>query len=268
MARHGPSDDGGGLAIRPVRLRRTRAARRGASLLETIVASVVVAAIGGIILLAAWRALRPERELRRCTSNLRLLHRLILLYTVNHGGYLPSFWRERWVEEMGLCGHRWPPGNLPHDLPRPVWDSVGAPDLRHIPLVRSGAPFLVCPIDTGDYRCTPGCRLSYTGLAKYGWWWRPTDIRSPSHPRFEYRQIQELDRLDERRLLVESVPFAGTSGGASSRYFPYGHPLVVSKRHWGGGNILFVDGHTRLATGDERRLRRWEPDLTQFGPQW
>ena len=45
--------------------------------------------------------------------------------------------------------------------------------------------------------------------------------------------------------------------------------MWVLERHYGGGHILFFDGHIDLAKGDEkRRIRYWEPDFDQVNPGW
>jgi len=260
------------------------AARRGFTLIELLTVIAIIAILAALIMVAVISAQESGR-LAHCKNNMSQINKLIYMYSANYGGYLPAFWHERYVGELRLVGRQW--GNLPDDnyghpggkalevgdfaIPT-VWCNF-SPTSKYLPggtdrfPIRSGAAVLVCKSDLSGYRCDQGCFVSYMGLAKYGWWHRGNEIQHASNPRFEYHQIQEFDNTTRRILLMESEPGTWQFGGCGCRWHTYRHPVWLLARHYGGGNILFFDGHVELIKDAERRLiRYWEPDYDQTDP--
>ena len=237
---------------------------RAAVTLAEVFALAVALALLCSLLATAVMAAEKKKQGNRCQNNLRQLHRLTFQYTVTYGGYLPAFWHERWVGEMGLVGKAW--GRLPHDLdPRvpTVWNNPSPNPIGGFP-VRSGCPILVCPDDEGTWRCDQGCHVSYLGLAKYGWWHRDAE---GGPPRFEYHQVAEYDEAARRILLAETEPATWQHGSCGCRWIVARHPVQILDRHDGGGQILFLDGHVFLAKDPvTRRISHWEPGYDKLSP--
>lgn len=290
----------------PLRVRTPR----GFTLIELLTVVAVILILVALVMTAVFSAQEAGR-VTVCRSNLTQLHKLVLLYTTTYGNYLPAFWHERWIGEMALAGGQWPPGNKPHDKPfkarlrnpatdveydepnyvmPQVWNNVSSPN----PLVytgampnRSAAPVILCPSDTSMYISDQGCQVSYMGLAKYGWWHRTQSggsIYWITKPMMMYHQMQEFDNTSKRILLMETEPGTWQLGGCGCRWHAYRHPVWIVARHYGGGNILFFDGHVELVKGDRSRevtlasgatrtatdnmIRYWEPDYDLINPGW
>jgi prepilin-type processing-associated H-X9-DG protein len=210
----------------------------------------------------------PAGEMVHCTLNLTQLNKLIYLYTSAHDGYLPAFWHERWIGELGLTGPSWE-----HRLP-PATDERGLypATVRNDPFsdgglgIRPAASFLQCPLDESGWICDQGCRSSYMGLAKYGWWHRGIGDDGPA---YEYHQIQEFDETTRRILLAETQPGTWQFGICGCRWHAARHPVSIVPRHYKGGSILFFDGHVDVETDPEKqRIGFWEPDYDQVTPGW
>ena len=252
------------------------AGRRGFTLIELLTVISIIAILAALIMVAVISAQESGR-IAHCKNNLTQLSKLIYMYTNTYGGYLPAFWHERWVGELGLVGRKW--GNSPDDVydgseggdfPMPtVWCNY-SPSHKWLPggtdrmPIRTGAPVLVCKSDLSAYRCDQGCFLSYMGLAKYGWYHRGNV--SASAPRYEYHQLQEFDNATRRLMLAETEPGTWQMGGCGCRWHCYRHPVSILERHYGGGNILFFDGHVTLVKDEKRMIRYWEPDYDQTNP--
>ncbi len=258
--------------------------RCGFTLIELLTVIAIIAILAALIMVAVISAQESGR-CAHCKNNLKQLSKLIYMYTTNYGGYLPSFWHERWVGELRLAGPDW--GNLPDDQygrpggkpleggdhPTPTVWSNQSPTHKWLPgrsnrfPIRSGAQVLVCKSDLSGYRCDQGCFCSYMGLAKYGWWHRGNTAASASQ--FEYHQIQEYDNATRRIMLMESEPGTWQMGGCGCRWHAYRHPVWILERHYGGGHILFFDGHIKLVKDPEqRKIRYWEPDYDAFTPSY
>ena len=242
---------------------------RGFTLIELLTVMAIIAILAALIMTAVMSAQEAGRT-AHCKNNLAQCNKLIYMYTNNYGGYLPSFWHGRWVGELSLVGRDW--GNLPDDVKKVsgqylpiVYNNVSSPNPYGGFPVRSGAAFLVCKSDLSGFRCDQGCFLSYMGLAKYGWWHRGNVHASA--PRFEYHQIQEFDNASRRIMLCESEPGTWQFGGCGCRWHTYRHPIEILERHYGGGNVLFFDGHVELIKdAEKRRIRYWEPDYDTVNP--
>lgn len=251
--------------MRPLRPRH----RSGLTLLEVLALMAIVAVLALLIRVAVVSSGSGSGKRAHCGNNLSQLNKLVYLYTATYGGYLPAFWRARWVGEMGLVGARW--GELPDDV-NPgvpvVWnnDPASRKALAHPGFpVRSGAPVLVCKEDKTGFRCEQGCLLSYVGLAKYGWWHPGAGAGdSPTH---EYKLVQDIDNATRRIMLVETTP--GWQSAAAGRPPEPSRPVEVAPRHHGCGHILFFDGHVQIVKDPEkRRIRFWEPDYDKVTPGW
>jgi len=263
-----------------------RGGRAGFTLIELLTVVGIIVILAALTMVAVISAMESGR-VANCTSNLSQLHRVILEYTDTYGGYLPAFWHERWVGEVGLVGRRW--GNLPDDLyghsPQyplesgdrampTVWGNF-SPSRRYLPggedraCIRSGSDVLICKSDTSLMRCDQGCTCSYMGLAKWGWWHRGNEILDATSNYFQYHQLQEVQDPSRSILLCESEPATWQFGNCGCRWHSYRHPRWILNRHYGGGNILHFDGRIRLAKDEqEREIIYWEPDFLTIDPGW
>jgi hypothetical protein len=258
--------------------------RRARLLGATSRQAIVLASVIGVALLligATIYTVTAYVRQRTCAGNLRHLYALLSVYTSAHNGLLPSFWNERWIGEMGLVGRTW--GNLEDDCNPaiPVCWSERTP-LKAIvgkerPLLRSGAPFLLCPSDFSGFRCDQGCYTSYRGIAKYGWWlgghgprsqWLRARYEVPA-PCFRYRRIDDVESPSSGVMLGEMQPPFPRIGDRPPIWpeWPEIRPQAITLRHFGGGHILHFDGHVRRVSGSaERQLETWEPDYEGTGP--
>ena len=247
-----------------------KSSRRGFTLIELLTVIAIIAILAALIMTAVMSAQEAGRT-AHCKNNMAQCNKLIYMYTTTYGGYLPSFWHGRWVGELALVGRDW--GHLPHDVLQSggqylpiVYNNVSPNPYGGFP-IRSGAPFLVCKSDLSGFRCDQGNFLSYMGLAKYGWWHRGKYISTISEPVFEYHQIQEFDNASRRIMLCESEPGTWQFGGCGCRWHTYRHPVWILERHYGGGNVLFFDGHVQLVKdAEKRKIRYWEPNYDQANP--
>ena len=82
---------------------------RGFTLVELLTVAGVIVVLATLVMSAVFAAQEAGRN-ATCRNNLSQIHKLMLAYTPNYGGYMPSFWHERWVGEMGLAGGRWREG--------------------------------------------------------------------------------------------------------------------------------------------------------------
>lgn len=289
-------------------MRRTsKRGRQGFTLIELLTVVAVILILVGLIMTAVYSAQEAGR-ITSCRNNLGQLHKLILQYTTTYGNYLPAFWHERWVGELGLAGGNWPPGNKPHDgefrakiknesgdtvtvddyeVPQ-VWNNLSSPNPVGGVVDRSGAPILTCPSDASKYHCDQGVDVSYMGLAKYGWWHRGGDLFYTNKPTLSYHQLQEFGNFSNSLMLAETEPGTWQLGGCGCRWHAYRHPVKLLNRHYGGGNALMFDGHIELCKGNRSRevtwidknqgqltatrtdnyIRYWEPDYDQTDPGW
>jgi len=261
-------------------MRRTGHRRRAVARRQLI---VLVCVVGLVVVLASATFHTMKRYVRqgRCHDQLRHLGALLHVYTNGHNGYLPSFWNERWIGELGLVGGAW--GSLPDDVDPQIpvcWSEpfplklVAGGERR---LVRSGAPFLLCPSDFSPTRCDQGCYTSYRGIAKYGWWLGGSSPRAQwlrmrhdvPAPCFRYRRVDEVEHPGTALMLGEMAPSPPKFTDRPPIWPEWDEvrPQSVTGRHFGGGHILHFDGNVRRVSGAEaRRIRTWEPDYEGTGP--
>ena len=83
-----------------------RKARGGFTLIELLTVTAVIVILATLIMTAVFSAQESGRN-AQCRSNLLQLHKLLMIYTTTYDSYLPAFWHERWVGELGLAGGRW-----------------------------------------------------------------------------------------------------------------------------------------------------------------
>jgi len=259
----------------------------GFTLVELLTVGAIIIILATLVTTAIFSTNEAARG-ARCRGNLSQIHKLIMNYTTQYGGYLPAFWHERWVGELGLAGGMWrddiqklkqkphikemwdwweaflamggrtypPPSDTSHPEYKPcnsvgkgLWNQIRTRmgkiwhgDYGHLencddvnplmptvwnnyqqpghylgytpgvqgysqgarPVLRSPAPFIICPSDVSLYRCDQGCYVSYMGLAKYGWWHRGGTTTATRY--FEYHQIEEVENLHKGVLLAETEP--------------------------------------------------------------
>ncbi len=78
-------------------------ARCGFTLIELLTVISIIAILAALIMVAVVSAQESGR-IAHCKNNLSQLNKLIYMYSTTYGGYLPAFWHERWVGELGLVG--------------------------------------------------------------------------------------------------------------------------------------------------------------------
>jgi prepilin-type N-terminal cleavage/methylation domain-containing protein/prepilin-type processing-associated H-X9-DG protein len=235
--------------------------RRSAfTLIELLVVIAIIMILAGMIMVGV-NAGQESAKVADCKNSLLQIHRLMLTYASRYNGFLPTFWHERWVGELGLVGVPW--GKKQDDLRVPmVWNNIYPnPYADNYRIDRTGAGVLTCKNDLSGFICDQGCPCSYLGLAKYGWWHRADPGTGPGV--FMRKQIHEVENASKGILLCETEPFHYTYGGCGCRLHVYRHPKFILKRHFKGGNILFFDGHLDLIK-DPRKMdiEYWEPGYT------
>jgi len=278
----------------------------GFTLIELLTVIGILCVMVAVVMTAVVSAQESGR-LASCRNNLRQIQQLILQYGATYGGYMPAFWHDRWVGELGLVGKPW--GNLMDDanpnIPV-VWGNfselfqyVQDPDYAsgrggRIFLIRTPSPIVVCKSDAVLYRSDQGCVVSYLGLAKYGWWncgndgaYVPLRMRQKDgswgppistwvdwagvNNHYEYHQMTEFDNHARRILLTETDPatWQYQPGTCGCRWFSYSHPVDIQGRHYDGGNILFMDGHVDLIRDPPKmKIEYWEPGYTAINPEY
>lgn len=80
--------------------------RRGFTLIELLTVAGIAIVLATLIVTAIFNAQEAARN-SNCRSNLNQIHKLIMIYTQNHGQFLPAFWHERAFAELGLMGGQW-----------------------------------------------------------------------------------------------------------------------------------------------------------------
>jgi hypothetical protein len=87
--------------------------------------SAIAISLATLILAAVFAAQEAGRN-ANCRSNLSQVHKLMMVYTQTYGQYLPAFWHERWVGELGLHGGQWRADITKlkqHPKIKPIWDA-------------------------------------------------------------------------------------------------------------------------------------------------
>lgn len=237
--------------------------RRSGATLGGVAVAIAAAGLVAVCALAAMRDPQAQARASVCRNHLHQLHLTIRMYCNDYGDFLPAFWHERWVAQCGLVGRAW--GDRPHDRDKRVplvWEHSSP--IAEFPL-RTGAPFLTCPADPTTWRCDQGCHVSYMGLAKYGWWHGA--LGKGDQPRYMYRQVHEVERPSGGLMLAETRPGTFQYGSCGCRWFVSRHPVRISPRHEGGGNILHFDGSAEYVEGEkDRSIAHWEPDYERVNP--
>jgi hypothetical protein len=80
--------------------------RRGFTLIELLTVTGIAIVLATMIVTAVFAAQEAARN-STCRSNLAQNHKLMMIYTQSYGQFLPAFWHERWVGELGLAGGQW-----------------------------------------------------------------------------------------------------------------------------------------------------------------
>ncbi len=84
----------------------SRRARRGFTLIELLTVTGIMIVLGTLIIGALFAAQEAART-ANCRNNLSQIHKLVIIYTQSYGQFLPAFWHERWIGELGLAGGKW-----------------------------------------------------------------------------------------------------------------------------------------------------------------
>jgi len=318
-------------------MRWTRTSRRVSFTLIELLTVIAIICVMVALITTATLSAQESGRLAGCRSNLSQIHRLILQYGATYGGYMPVFWHERWVGELGLVGKDW--GGLRDDL-NPnipvVWGNFSelkdwikdevqvqefnpetlellylsrnpdVPKMKPVSrnyLLRTASPVIVCRSDGVLFRSDQGCVVSYVGLAKYGWWnrgtggggWFQEPTVDPTAPggvtwstppkyvdgkcygpfngtgsHFEYHQMTEFENPSGRIMLCETDPatWQYEPGSCGCRWFTYTHPQDIQRRHYDGGNVLFMDGHVELVREQQKmKISYWEPGYDSVSPE-
>lgn len=99
-------------------------AGQGFTLIELLTVTGIAIVLGTLIVGALFSAQEAART-AYCRNNLNQLHKLIIIYTQTYGQFLPAFWHERWIGELGLAGGRWR-ADIAYQMSRPhikyLWD--------------------------------------------------------------------------------------------------------------------------------------------------
>lgn len=85
---------------------RSASTRRGFTLIELLTVAGIAIVLATLIVTAIFAAQESGRN-ANCRSNLSQIHKLMMVYTQTYGNFLPAFWHERWVGELGLAGGQW-----------------------------------------------------------------------------------------------------------------------------------------------------------------
>ncbi len=80
--------------------------RGGFTLVELLTVAGIAIVLATLIVGAIFNAQESARS-ASCRNNLNQLHKLIMVYTQTYDQFLPAFWHERWVGELGLAGGDW-----------------------------------------------------------------------------------------------------------------------------------------------------------------
>ena len=87
-------------------LAKRRSGAGGFTLVELLTVGAIIIILATLVTTAVFSTSEAARG-AKCRSNLSQLHKLMMNYTTKYGGYLPAFWHERWVGELGLAGGMW-----------------------------------------------------------------------------------------------------------------------------------------------------------------
>ncbi|MBM4038555.1 MAG: type II secretion system protein [Planctomycetes bacterium] len=96
--------------------------RRGFTLIELLTVTGIAIVLATLVVTAVFAAQEAARK-STCASNLAQNHKLMMIYTQSYGQFLPAFWHERWIGELGLTGGQWRE-DLQVLKRKPLWQNV------------------------------------------------------------------------------------------------------------------------------------------------
>jgi len=96
--------------------------RRGFTLVELLTVTGIAIVLATLVVTAVFAAQEAARG-ANCRSNLAQNHKLMMIYSQSYGQFLPAFWHERWVGELGLAGGQWR-DDLTILKKKPLWLNV------------------------------------------------------------------------------------------------------------------------------------------------
>ena len=236
------------------------ARRRAFTLIEILVVIAIIALLAGLLFPVFSRA-REEGRKASCLNNMRQLGIAFQQYTADYRGKYPlsgDFYDATSGTCFGGMCDGWAPGNGhwvagPPNQPIAYIDTssggvVGEPNGNSanleagalFPYTKSTAIY-VCPSnkDGGVKKLTYSMNCALTALST-------SRIRSPGDI---VLLVDEEQANDGYFFAVNDGPAGSTAGGTTSNSTD-----ALTKRHNGGGNLLFADGHVKFYSADSFSL--------------
>lgn len=225
----------------------------GFGLIELIVV-VAITAVLVALLIPTFSHVREVNNLGQCSSRLRTLGQVNMLYVADHGGYKIPFYNY-WPETGGVGG-----GWYDH-----LWTYYGRQDgpagryIRKEPNQIFWESPLVCPSDSNPYS---GYR-SYAISRYVGGYDLATEAEQSQYLRLNMQQSPVGGEIVPIQNMSTTAWFTETKAW---NYFKRSQSKsnIVFNRHRGGFNVLFYDGRVERLNG--RQLMD-QPQLL-LTPEW
>jgi prepilin-type processing-associated H-X9-DG protein/prepilin-type N-terminal cleavage/methylation domain-containing protein len=249
-----------------MRRNRTALSRSACAAAFTLVELLVVVAIIALLIAILLPALGRARERARtvgCLSNERQIGHALALYASNYNDYAPPREISAANNTGNPAGWQMPPGYAAFescDFSDQVLLGQYAGDTNNDdsnPDFRSGAVSVrscfYCPNDIqhlpfgNKYAfCSYGMFFNFTQVTPTNMFRHMWKVTSQPTPQTEIVVVDSLRPLVSPGAWVEPYPFYGNEPGFIDGNFNINDPQSsynYTKRHSGGANVLFLDGH-------------------------
>jgi prepilin-type N-terminal cleavage/methylation domain-containing protein/prepilin-type processing-associated H-X9-DG protein len=193
------------------KMQPAKSGRRGFTLIELLVVIGIIGVLAAIIL-PAMHAARERARTANCVSNLKQIGLALQQYTNDFEGFLPH-------EDDAQDN---PPNEIRcwYYLIDPYLETQGVRD-----------------VEINDVKMCPGVRKSKQSREES--YRMNSKLEESEDPRtFPFRNVATIERPSDTICI-----FDGETGGESVKF--KGKDENFSKRHQGGGNILFLDWHVK-----------------------
>jgi len=217
--------------------------RRGFTLIELLVVIAIIAILAAILFPVFAKA-REQARKAACQSNLKQLGSGVMMYAQDYDECLPRY---RAGNAQPACSIRWWQQLEPYTKSKAVMGCSSAPTVP-------------------DLNCCPsyGCNVNHVMICAGAAAGRSMSVFS--------RPAQTVAIADSGRFGTCNGPEAAESAGFPCIYCDQGDGCAynalygaISRRHGGGANFAFLDGHVKWARVETEWTRTHTAETDQWG---